>query len=39
VALLRNGHPYKQLMQVQVGEKAASAELAPDSFATVTLKA
>jgi glucosylceramidase len=39
VALLRNGHPYKQLVQLQVGDKAASTELAADSFATVTLKA
>ncbi len=39
VALLHNGHPYKQLVALQVGDKSATVELAADSFATVTLKA
>ena len=39
VALLHNGHPYKKQVAIQVGDTGAMAELAADSFATVTLKA
>jgi glucosylceramidase len=39
VVLLRNAHPYKQLVALQVGDVAASVELAADSIATVTWKA